>query len=77
MSSPEQWTAKKRQPATFYVEGVSPVTGAPFSWRVRLTEAGVVATRKSDGRRVSLDWRTLIGLAMFHGKDSARADKNL
>lgn len=63
--------AKKRQPAHFKLTGRSSVMGT-YNWNVTIDDQGVVAKRDADGRRVSIDWRTLIGAAMFHGLDSAR-----
>lgn len=63
--------ANPRRPATFVLDTPSSVKGLPpVRWKVVISEKGLVATRSSDGRRVSIDWRCLLGSMLFFGKDS-------
>ena len=74
----KRWVAKKRQPATFNVVGMSAAfPGQTMEWTVVVSDDGYVCTRKTDGRRVSIAWREAIGSAMFMGHDSARDEKKL
>lgn len=66
--------AHKRSPATFRVEGHSAAFGATVEWRVIVTESGVQARRLIDGRELAIDWRQLLGAAMFYGHDSLRGE---
>ena len=69
----KRWIAKKRQPATFNVVGMSAAfPGQTMEWTIVVGDDGYVCTRKTDGRRVFIAWREAIGLAMFDGRDSAR-----
>ena len=61
--------AKKRQPAHFEITGRSSVFGS-YSWKITVSETGIVAVRDKDRRRVSIEWKALIGAAMFYGHDS-------
>lgn len=67
------WVARSRQPATFNVESKSSAfPDRIVEWTIVCSDLGIVATRKTDGRRVSIAWREAVGLAMFNGRDSAR-----
>ena len=68
--------AKSRRPATFTVQGKSAAfPGQIVEWEVVCNDLGIVARRKSDGRRVSITWKEAIGLALFEGRDEARDQK--
>lgn len=64
---------KRKRSAHFKFAQRSPAFGCNVEWRIEATEGGIVATRDVDSRRVSIDWRTLIGAAMFYGSDSDMA----
>lgn len=66
--------AAKRGPAHFVLKGKSSIKGlADYEWRVTVTTNGVTAKRTRDNVEVSIDWRTLLGVAMFHGHDRVDA----
>lgn len=67
--------AKKRGPARFEVSGHSAAFKKRVLWKVTVTETGVTARRTEDGRELSIDWRTLLGSAMFYGHDSLRGEE--
>lgn len=67
--------AKKRGPAYFDVRGHSAAFKRDIVWRVCVSENGITARRIVDGRELSIDWRTLLGSAMFYGHDSLRGEE--
>ena len=67
--------ARRRSPATFRVEGYSGAFKTTVEWRVIVTESGIQARRLLDGREISIDWRQLLGTAMFYGHDSLRGER--
>ncbi len=66
--------ATRRGPAFFTVSGYSAAYKREVTWKITVTESGVNARRQEDGRDLSIDWRTLLGSAMFYGCDSLRGD---
>jgi len=66
--------AARRGPANFTVSGYSAAFKRDVVWKITVTESGVSAKRTEDGRDLSIDWRTLLGSAMFYGCDSLRGD---
>ena len=63
--------AKARRPANFTITAPASVEGmGPTTWKVVVGPKGLVARRSSDGRRVSIGWRELLGTMCFYGKDS-------
>lgn len=67
--------AKKRGPAYFDVRGHSAAFKREIVWRVCVGENGIHARRTIDGRELSIDWRALLGAAMFYGCDSLRGEE--
>ena len=63
--------ARQRRPATFVVEGKSPVFGEDTVWQIQCSTEGVRARRVRDGKTVRLDWRTVVGAALYYGKEIA------
>ena len=63
--------ANPRRPATFVIDTPSSVKGLPpVKWKAVVSEKGLVATRSTDGRRVSIDWRILLGTMLFFGLEN-------
>ncbi len=67
-SDTPQITCRRRQPARFVLESYSPAFQEETTWRVRVSESGVLA-RRQDGRELSISWRELLGAAMVYGRD--------
>lgn len=62
--------AAKRKPARFRVGGYSAAFKTTVQWEVTVSESGIRARRSVDAREVSIDWRTLLGAALFYGSGS-------
>jgi hypothetical protein len=69
MSKQTHVTARPRSPAYFTLDTYSSAFQESCTWRIRISETGILA-RRQDGRELSISWRTLLGAAMVYGKDS-------
>jgi len=58
---------KKRRPANFELTEYSPAFLDDVVWHVEVNNAGVTARRDIDKVTVTIEWKRLIGAAMYYG----------